>query len=343
MDPQELRRNVVSPVRVDPTGKLGPTPDQARGPFWRRTSCGRFVPASVVATPEQRICEAAAALPAYGGVTGWGGLRWGGATWFDGTDRSGALSPVTLAVMHGEIRNQPGILVTSERLPPRDLTTHDGLAITTHVRSACYEMRYAASDREAVLILDMACMDDVVSVEEVAAYVATLNGWIGVGKCRVAVALADENSWSAQETRVRLVWVIDLGFPRPLCNRPVFDLTGRHVGTPDLLDVEAGLVVQYEGGLHLERRRRGKDLQSEAAYRRLGLEYVVVVAADWASPETTMMPRLVEARQRARFEAPSTRQWTIEPPAWWTPTATVAQRRALTLDQRSRMLRYRAG
>jgi hypothetical protein len=293
--------------------------------------------------PEQRILEASVCLPTDGGVTGWAGLRWGGATWFDGIAPSGELRPVVLAVLHGDIRSQPGIAVTSERLPPRDRTRHDGIAITTHARSVCFEMRYARSDREAVVILDMAMMDDLVSLDEVAEYVATLNGWIGVGKCRLALALADENSWSAMETRLRLVYVIDLELPVPLCNRPVFDLTGRHIGTPDLIDVEAGLVVEYEGGLHLQGQRRGRDLQKEAAYRRVGLEYAVMVAADWVSPKTTIMPRLVEARQRSRFEAESARRWTVEPPPWWTPTTTVAARRALTEGQRARMLRYRVG
>ena len=282
-------------------------------------------------------------LPAYGGVTGWAGLRWGGGTYFTGTAADGSRRPVVLAVMHGEIRNQPGILVTSERLPPRDLTVLDGLAVTTHVRSVCYEMRYARSQRQAVVILDMAMMDDLVSLEEVAAYVATLNGWIGVGKCRVALVLASENSWSPMETRFRLIWVIDLEWPAPMCNQPVFDLHGHHIGTPDLIDVEAGLIGEYEGVLHLEGRRRGKDLQKEAAYRRLGLEYVAMVAADQKSPETTIIPRLVEARGRARFEAESARQWTVVPPAWWTSTTTVAARRALSDPQRARLLRYRTG
>lgn len=342
--PHPLHPGVVLPVRRDREGVSGPTKAQAAGPFWRASSHGLYVPSEVdPAVPEQRIVEAAAVLPSYGGVTGWAGLRWGGATWFEGVARGGELRPVVLAVMHTEIRNQPGILVTSERLPPRDLIVVDDLAVTSHVRSVCYEMRYARSERDAVVILDMAMMDDLVSLDEVAAYVATLNGWIGVGRCRLALVLADENSWSAMETRLRLICVVDLGFPLLLCNRAVFDLSGQHIGTPDLIDVEAGLVIEYEGGLHLNGQRRGKDLQREAAYRRVGLEYVVMVAADQVSPETSIMPRLVEARRRARFEAESTKSWTVEPPSWWTSTDSVAARRALTDRQRARLLRYRAG
>jgi hypothetical protein len=339
--PYPLHPHVVLPVRRDPKGETGPTKGEAAGPRWRRSSHGVYVGADVDdSPPEQRIAEAAAVLPPCGAVTGWAGLCWGGATWFDGLQRS-ERRPVPIAVLHGEIRPRPGILVTSERLPPRDRTMVDNLPVTLHVRSVCFEMRYAPTEREAVVILDMAMMDDLVSVEEVAAYVATLNGWIGVGKCRLALVLADENSWSAMETRFRLVWVLDCELPHPLCNRPVFDLRGRHVGTPDLLDLEAGLVGEYEGDLHLQGRRRAKDLQKEAAYRRLGLEYVAMVAADQESPETTIIPRVLEARSRARFEAESVRQWTVVPPAWWTSTTTVETRRALGDRQRGRLLRYR--
>jgi hypothetical protein len=339
-----LHPNVVRPVHVDPAGLRGPTPRQVRGRRWRTATAGRFVLASVDGSrPEQRVAEAAEILPPYGGVTGWAALRWGGATWFDGTSASGELRPVVLAVMHGEIRNQAGILVTSERLPPRDLTVHDDVSITTHVRSVCYEMRYAGSERMAVVYLDMAMMFDLVSLDEVAAYVATLNGWIGVGRCRIAVALANENSWSARETGMRLIWVIDCEFPPPLCNQPVFDLQGRHIGTPDILDVEAGVVGEYMGGLHRDGERWGKDLQKEAAYRRVGLEYFAMVAADHRSPGTTIIPRMIDTRRRARFEAESKRQWSIEPPPWWTLTTTVSARRALSEQQRDRLLRYRAG
>ena len=42
------------------------------GPRYRRTSHGLYLPVDIDGSvPEQRIVEAAAVLPAYGGVTGW--------------------------------------------------------------------------------------------------------------------------------------------------------------------------------------------------------------------------------------------------------------------------------
>jgi len=291
--------------------------------------------------PEQRIFEASMLLPEYGGVTGWAALRWAGARYLDGCTTDGELRPVPLAVMHSDIRPRPGVLVTSERLAPRDLTAVDGFSITTHVRSVGFEMRYAETLWPAVICFDMAAYDDLVSIAEMVAYTATLNGWTGVPQCRAALALVSENSWSPMETYMRLVWVLICEFPAPLCNQPIFDRNGRHVGTPDFLDVEAGVVGEYEGPIHLNGKRRGRDLVREAAFRRLGLECVSMVGADRQSLDTTIVPRMVEARQRARFEAESTRAWTVVPPPWWVPTTSVAARRALTARQRERLLRYR--
>ena len=138
-----------------------------------------------------------------------------------------------------------------------------------------------------------------------------------------------------------LHWELDAGFPRPLCNHPIFDRAGRHLGTPDLLDVEAGVVGEYDGALHLEGRRRAADLGREDVFRRAGLEYFTMVAADKADPDR-IVQRMRDARARARWEAESVRRWTAEPPPWWVPTVTVAQRRALTDAQRARFLRRRA-
>lgn len=337
------RPHVLRPMGIDPDGRTGPTPSQATSRSWRRTSRGRYLPTGFAVSTEQRIAEAGMVVPSYGGVTGWAALRWAGAGWFDGTGSDGGSRPVVVAVLHKGVREQRGLLVTSERLPPCDLTVVDGLQVTTAVRSVCFEMRYAADVRAAVVSLDMAAAADVVSIREVGAYAAGLNGWIGIPQCRAALALGSENSWSPMEVEMRLVWELDAGLARPLTNTPVFDRAGRHLGTPDLLDVEAGLVGEYDGALHLHRRRRSQDIAREHAFRRVGLEVVTMTAADRSDPQRTIVPRLLETRARARFEAERDRAWTATPPPWWTPTTTVEQRRALDAEQRRRLLRGRAG
>jgi hypothetical protein len=155
--------------------------------------------------------------------------------------------------------------------------------------------------------------------------------------------LTSENSWSPRETsHLRLVWMLDAGFATPLCNVPVFDLTGRNIGTPDILDVEAGVVGEYDGSVHLLGPQRARDVRREEAFRSVGLEYFTVLASD-ARDRTADVRRMQATRQRARFTAPASRAWTTDKPPWWVPTETVGQRRALTAHQRARLLRHRAG
>lgn len=340
--PAPLRDGVVHPVRVDAGGVGGPTRMQARGRAWRRTSRGLYVPSSVDgALPEQRIIEAAAVLPDFGGVTGWASLRWAGGVWFDGLARDGrARLPVTLVTGYSDVRNQPahGIVISQERLGQRDVYVIAGLRSTSLVRSLCFEMRYAADEREAAVVLDMAAYSDLVSIQEIALYAFAHSGWTGIPQCRDALVLADEDSWSPWETRMRLVWMLDAGFPRPLCNPPIFDRSGQLIGTPDILDPEAGVAGEYDGAVHLDGDRRRHDRSREADFRRVGLEYFTVMSGD-SRAET--VARMSEARQRARWQPESRRAWTLDLPSWWTPTSTVDLRRALDRAQRERLLRLR--
>lgn len=325
-------------MRVDPQGRSGPTRRAARGAAYRRTSSGLYLPASISADlPEQRIVEAAATLPTFGGVTGWAALRWVGARWLSGRGPE-VVQPVPLATGYADIRSQPGHLVSQERLGPEELEVHDGLSITIAVRSLYYAIRYAAGIRDAVVLIDMTAFDDVVSLEEIDAYALIHRGWTGAPQARAAIALADENSWSPQETLTRLVWKLDAGLPDVLANRPIFDRRGRHLATPDLLDEEAGVVVEYGGVIHLDPAMRRSDIGREELFRALGLEVVAVTAG---MSRESVAARMVAARDRARFVSESRREWTTRPPSWWVSTATVADRRALIGDQRDRLLAYR--
>jgi hypothetical protein len=280
-------------------------------------------------------------LTGYGGVTGWAALRWQGGYWFGGLAPDGQSPlPVTLATGAHALRRQPGFELSEERLNPRDLTTSDGLVITSAVRSVCFLMRRATSVREAVKCFDMAAYADLVSRREVMAYAAELQGWTGIPQCREALTLADENSWSPMETDMRMVWRLDAELPRPLCNVPIFDLRGRHVGTPDLLDPVAGVVGEYDGALHLAGEQRARDVRRAEEFRRVGLEVFTMVSADRAARDR-MAERMRAARRRALWQPEDERAWTLTPPAWWVPTHTVDRRRALTETDRQLWLRLR--
>ena len=336
------RPDLVRPVRVDPSGIAGPTRAQARGRRWRRTGQGFYVPVDVDGSlPEQRIVEAGHGLDGFASVTGWAALRWMGAEWFDGRCQGGRVElPVGVAILHGALRSQPGVSMTSEFIPARDRIIVDGLPVTVPVCATSFEMRYAEDVRAAVRALGMAAAADLVSVDEMREYAELLYHWTGIPLQREATDLADENWWSPAEVDLHLTWRIDAALPPALANRPVFDVNGRHVGTPDLLDVEAGVVGEYDGRMHLLGRRRARDLEREDAYRAVGLEYFTVVASD-RGDTARIVARMLATRARAARLPATNRRWTIEQPPWWVPTHTVELRRGLSPSQKSRYLGYR--
>jgi len=297
------------------------------------------VPSYVDRTLEQRIVEAAAVLPAYGAVTGWAGLRWLGASWFDG-DEFGEPLPVTLALMDSSVRPQRGIAISEERLDPSQIQPYAGIRVTTAPYALLFEIRYARSVRSGLRKADMAAYDDVVSRAELGALVAQCSGWTGIDLGRKVFGLMDENAWSPAEVSMRDTWTTEAGMPRPLTNRPVFDLSGHFIGTPDLIDPTSGVCGEYDSELHLNSVRRRRDREREERFRTVGLEPVSMVTGDIGDP-WPFVARLRAAYARAERRPATDRRWTIEPPPWWVPTVTVEQRRSLTDEQRSRLLRHR--
>ncbi len=321
-DPFQSPRRVVHPVRRDPTGRNGPTPGAVRGPGWRRTSAGLYVPAGTDRSiPEQRVAEEAATLPPDGWVTGWAALRMHGAAFFDGRAPDGRTElPVLLGVPLGcHLRPRPGVGHVRSQVPTTVVIRGVRCA---GVRRALFDaMRLEGGLRGAVVSLDMAAAARLTSVARMRSYLESRPSWRGVPGVPVvrrALLLADDDSASPPESRLRLVWLLDARLPRPLVNQPVFTLGGELLGYPDLLDVEAGLVIEYDGDDHRSAPRHSHDVDREAGFREHGLEVTRVTGHDLRRT-APLVHRLHTARSRAPFQASSRRTWTLVPPPWFRP------------------------
>ncbi len=303
---------------IDPSGVTGPTKRQASGPRFRQTSAGLYVPTSVSSeVVEQRILEQGQRIRSYGAVTGWAALRWRGATFFDGTSHGGTRTlPVPLVLGRARLQPDPRIQISEAQLERSERTYTGGIWCATVQRALFDAMRHAPNLRAAVVCMDMAAAGRLISVGLMAQYVALRPAWTGVPLVRQALVLASNDSLSPQETRMRLVWVVDAGFPTPLCNKPVFSLDGHLLGYPDLFDPEAGALGEYDGADHKDGKRHQRDVAREARYRDHGLEYFTVVGGDIRDRDL-VVKRMVSTRQRARFDPPDRRRWTLEPPPWW--------------------------
>ena len=268
---------------------------------------------------EQRILEQSMRLPPDGAVSGWASLRWQGAAYFTGdgwSERSHLDVPLLLGGAGANLRTAKGSVVSKEQFPPGEKILVEGVPCSIVTRALFDEVRRTGSPRDGAVAIDMAAAARLTSVDEFADYVETRYAWTGVPLVRKALALASDDSRSPQESRMRLVWVLDAKLPWPLCNVPVFDLAGTLLGYPDLFDPVAGVVGEYDGADHLIEDRRRLDIEREQTFRDHGLEYFAVVRGDLRDRQR-VADRMRAARARARFDRPEARRWKLEAPAWF--------------------------
>lgn len=306
---------LVWPVRLDPTGLAGPSRSQARSKAWRRCARGWYVTVGASETDvEQQILEQAVrVLGTNGAMSGWAALRWRGAAYFDGVRADGSRLPVDLLRLGGGASLPAGpARFSGSQLSISETELVRGIPCATVERSLFDEMRFAESDRRAVVAGDMTSAAGLISLEDFGIYVARRNAWEGVPRVRRALALAIDDSRSPQESWMRLCWVLDADLPPPACNQPVFDLAGRLLGFPDLLDVELGVVGEYDGQHHRLTKRRMKDLEREGGFRDVGLEYFSVVAGELRDRQK-IARRMRQACARARRRGPAEPSWTLTP------------------------------
>lgn len=309
--------NLVAPVPIDRSGRDGPTRHQAAGRGWRQTSAGLYVPADAPAHVDQRILEQGRRIRAYGAITAWAAMRWRGARFFDGTaNAEGETLPVPLVTGGHDLRPDPRVHISKAQLDPRERELVGGVWTAVPARALFDEVRRHGRERQAIVDVEMGIAAGVLTVAEFRAYVERRRAWTAVSVARAAAAAAGLGCRSPQEVRMVLAWMWDAGLPRPLCNVPVFDLSGRLIAIVDLLDVEAGCVGEYQGADHKEGERHRTDVAREQALRDHGLECFEIVGGDLQDRELTVK-RMEAARARARFEAPSRRTWTLRQPAWW--------------------------
>lgn len=309
-------QGLVRPVPVDPTGRRGPTRNQASGPHWRRTSRGLYVPSSLgVAVVEQRIVEQEARLGRYGAITGWAALRWRGASYFEGWSPSAGVLPVPLAVGKECLRPDPGFVGLRRQVPLWEWELHRGLRCVTWERALFDEIIRLGDPRAGAVALDMCVAAGLGSVADFWAFLEVVRPRNGVVLARESATLACGSHRSPPEAWMCQCWCVDAGLPKPLGNVPVFDLHGDLLGIPDLLDPVAGVVGEYQGAIHRDVEQHRGDVERAERFRGHALEYFEVVAGQLHDIRTAYRMRSV--RSRAAFLDPADRTWTLEPPAWW--------------------------
>jgi len=224
---------------------------------------------------------------------------------------------VPLAVgRRSKIRPDSQVTVSREPLAPDEVTIRHGVPCTVVRRALFDEMRRPRELRESVVAMDMAAAALLVSIQQIHDYWEERRGWRRASSVEAALELASEFSRSPQESRTRMVWEIDAGLPRPLVNQRIWDLEGNLLGIADLLDLEAGLVGEYDGADHRTATRHTHDISRQERFERQGLEVLRVTGLDLLDP-SRVVDRIHFHRSRALFLDEGARRWTVTPPRGW--------------------------
>ncbi|GAA3574230.1 DUF559 domain-containing protein [Microlunatus spumicola] len=293
------------------------------GPRYSRTSPGRYVPAGVPATTTQRLVEAAAHLPTGGALGGWSAAHLLGAVRFDGLDRRLRPAPVVLCVPDAlHRRAAPGLRYVRQELGSDEVVHVGGIPVTSPARTASDLARWAPDLEQAVVDLDALLQAGVVQESALALLAHDLGARRGARQARSAFNLARYGARSPGETRLRLTCVLGLGAPTPLLNPRVHDRLGRFLGLPDLLDPEAGLVLEYDGASwqdperpdgHLDPEQHREDNEREEWFERNGLLVLCATGPDLARHRPGLISRMRAARAEGLLRGPARWTWRVTP------------------------------
>ncbi len=208
-----------------------------------------------------------------------------------------------------------GIDYKQHRLAEDEVSTRAGIPWTSPARTASDLLHTATDLTEAVVALD-AMLAAGLPVRDL----SLTPGRRGARQAREALTLARAGVASTWESRLRMLYVLELGLPMPLVNHPVYDLDGRLLGVPDLLDVEAGLVLEFDGsrwsgspvaGGHRDRDQHRADNVREELFERAGLTVVRADGRDVGYYRRRLMARVGAARSDGLKRDRSRDRWVV--------------------------------
>lgn len=153
-----------------------------------------------------------------------------------------------------------------------------GLQVTAPLQTWLDLARDGASVIELVVVGDAILGAGMATVAELAAGVCASPTRRGVRAARAALVLLDGRSESPLESWLRVLLRL-AGLPTPVVQH-VITHDGVFVARVDLAWPDQRLVVEYDGGHHLERRQHVADLRRREALGRAGWTVLVFMAED---------------------------------------------------------------
>ena len=295
---------------------------------WRKVAHGLYTPAVDFVTTTQRILDVATQLtaPAAGGgwaaVGGWAAAYAWGVDRLDGVDpRTGKELPVDCVGQHLKRSSTAHVRYRRSPLVETEVDDRLGVPVTSPLRTAFDGARWAPSVEEAVVFLDAMVAANVINVDDLRNHIEQQRHCVGVEQAMRAADLTESGVRSGWESRLRVCYQLEAEMPRPQVNVPLFSLTEDFLGIADLFDPVAGLIAEFDGDQHRERRQHHNDNVREEAFESVNLTVVRSDSLDLNSvlnpDRRSLVRRLRNGRRRGLARDRSQDGWTIAVPDWW--------------------------
>jgi len=313
---------VRRPVRIRDLRDAGVSPAELRGALWQRPARGVRLWGNdqEIADPAVRAHAVAVGPPQDAALTCWAAAYLLGVTDLDGVawTKQGE-SQLDVHVVRTAARSRirrPGVTTVRSQLSPSDVVEVDGVRVTSPVRTT-FELLRRGPLVEAVVAADAMLHAGLLSVSDLRTYIDQRPRWRGVPAVRRALALANAAAESPMETRLRLILVL-AGFSQLQVNVPLYErCTALFLGRPDLLEEEAGLIIEYDGSGHRQADRHRSDNAREHGLERAGLIVLRFDGHDvFVTPDRTLDVAHA-ARQRGLDRDRRRDSWTRSPIPWW--------------------------
>jgi hypothetical protein len=318
---QELRDRGVSRRAI-----AGGSYERSSRGYHRRTAISSSVSSADPPTSTQRILDATAVLPPGALLGGWAAAYVHGVDTIDGRDHL-TLAPLPVPILlppGSRRRSTPALSYRQSARPPRGEMLHE-LPVTTLWRTVFDLARWAPDVTEAVVAVDAVLASRLVTRQGLDRSIATAPSRRGIAQVRTAVTLSRAGVGSPWESRLRMFATFELRMVTLQPNRAVFDRGGQLLGIPDLLDVDAGLAIEYDGAGwraershgHRDRRQHREDNIREERLERAGLVVVRVDKADLIEHRTELASRLRAAHTEGTARDRRRDAWTLDEPEGW--------------------------
>ena len=191
------------------------------------------------------------------------------------------------------------------------------LRATSPTRAVLDGIRTSADLTQAVAFVDACANAGWVKIDALHTLAAGLPGTRHIRLIRRAIELADAAARSPWESWLRVFYITVAAMPRPLVNKPIFDVDGRLLGIADLLDERAGLVTEFDGQEHRTRRRHRADNEREELFEDAGLTVVRADSLDVTDYADRLTHRIHSGYRRGLARDRRQDRWTLEEPDWW--------------------------